>query len=144
MNDDKAFLDTNILVYAHDRGAGIKQQIAGALVEGLWQKRKGVLSIQVLQEFYVNIRRKALNPLGPKAAKQLLADYMCWEVVINDGESVLQAVDFETRYKISFWDGLILQAANFAGAAVLYSEDLSHGQRYGSVRIINPFLDAEG
>ncbi len=144
MNDDKAFLDTNILVYAHDRGAGIKQQIAGALVERLWQERKGVLSIQVLQEFYVNIRRKALNPLGAKAARQLLADYMCWEVVINDGQSLLQAVDFETRYKISFWDSLILQAANAAGAAVLYSEDLSHGQRYGSVRTINPFLVAEG
>ncbi len=83
MNDDKAFLDTNILVYAHDRGAGLKQQIAGALVERLWQKRKGVLSIQVLHEFYVNIRRKALNPLGPKAAKQLLADCMSWEVVCH-------------------------------------------------------------
>ncbi len=144
MNGDKSFVDTNILVYAHDRGAGIKQQTARALIESLWQRRKGVISIQVLQEFYVNVRRKALNPIKPKAARQLLADYMCWEVVINDGDSLLQAVELEARYKISFWDALILQAANSAGAAVVYSEDLSHGQRYENVRAVNPFIEADG
>jgi len=140
MSDDKSFLDTNILVYAHDRGAGGKHETAKALVENLWRQRKGVISIQVLQEFYVNVRRKALNPIRPKEAKQLLADYMSWEVVINDGESLLQAIEVETRYKISFWDALIIQAANVAGATVLYSEDLSHNQRYGDVRVNNPFI----
>jgi predicted nucleic acid-binding protein len=140
MTDDKSFVDTNVLVYAHDRGAGRKHEIAKALVENLWRQRKGVISIQVLQEFYVNVRRKALNPVRPKEAKQLLADYMSWEVVINDGESLLQAVETETRYKISFWDALIVQAANAAGATVLYSEDLSHDQRYGATRVNNPFI----
>lgn len=144
MNDDRSFVDTNILVYAHDRGAGTKYEIARALVETLWRQRKGVISIQVLQEFYVNIRRKARNPIGQKDAKQLLADYMCWDVVSNDAGSVLLAVDLETRYKISFWDALMLQAADAAGAAVLYSEDLSHGQRYGNVRANNPFIEVEG
>jgi predicted nucleic acid-binding protein len=65
---------------------------------------------------------------------------MSWEVVINDGESLLQAIEVETRYKISFWDALIIQAANVAGATVLYSEDLSHDQRYGDVRVNNPFI----
>ena len=144
MNADKSFVDTNVLVYAHDRGAGRKHEIAKALVENLWRQRKGVISIQVLQEFYVNVRRKALNPVRPKEAKQLLADYMSWEVVINDGESLLQAVETETHYKISFWDALIVQAANAAGATVLYSEDLSHDQRYGATRVHNPFIEVGG
>ena len=144
MNADKSFVDTNVLVYAHDRGAGRKHEIAKALVENLWHQRRGVISIQVLQEFYVNVRRKALNPVRPKEAKQLLADYMSWEVVINDGESLLQAVETETHYKISFWDALIVQAANAAGATVLYSEDLSHDQRYGATRVHNPFIEVGG
>ena len=144
MSDDKAFVDTNILVYAHDRGAGAKYEIAKELVEHLWRERTGVISTQVLQEFYVSVRRKALNPLQPRQAKQLLTDYLCWEVVVNDGEALLGAIDLETRYTISFWDALIVHAANLARAATLYSEDLNHGQLYGNVRVANPFFEAIG
>ncbi len=70
----------------------------------------------------------------------MIQDYLSWEVVVNQPESVLQALDIEVRYKISFWDALILQAAESCGAAVLYSEDLSTGQNYGTVRVINPLL----
>jgi len=66
---------------------------------------------------------------------------MTWQVVVNDGAAVLESLDFEERYRISFWDALIVQAAHNAGAQVLYSEDLSDGQRYGNVVVENPLID---
>lgn len=137
---DSHFVDTNVLVYAHDRGNGRKHQAAKELVTRLWHERSGVLSTQVLQEFYVNIRRKAAHPVGATAARRLIEDYLSWNVVINDGGAVLQAVDFEKRYKISFWDALIIQAANAANVTILYTEDLNHGQTYGMVEVRNPFI----
>lgn len=137
---DRVFVDTNILVYAHDRGAGAKHERAKALVSSLWQERSGLISTQVLQEFYINLRRKAKNPVSLEEAKRLLQDYLRWEVVINDGESILGAVDFERRFGLSFWDALVVQAANSAGAEILYSEDFNHGQTYGRVKVVNPFL----
>jgi len=134
------FVDTNILVYAHDRGSGRKHLAAKELVTKLWHERSGVLSTQVLQEFYVNLRRKAVHPIGATAARRLIEDYLSWKVVVNDGAAVLQAVDIERRYKISFWDALIIQAANAANVAIIYTEDLSHGQTYGMVEVCNPFV----
>jgi predicted nucleic acid-binding protein len=136
---DKCFVDTNVLVYAHDAGAGEKQEKAVALLERLWDQRRGVVSTQVIQEFYVNVRRKARNPVSPQEARQLVEDYLTWEVVANDGASILEALTLEERYRISFWDALIVQAAQRAGAATLYSEDLGAGQRYGTVEVVNPF-----
>lgn len=135
---DRAFVDTNLLVYAHDSSAGVKQEKARELVERLWHDRSGVLSTQVLQELYVSLR-KAPQPIPPAEARQVVADYLRWEVVVNTGESVLEATDFETRYRLSFWDALIVQAATASGVDTLYSEDLSHGQMYGAVRVVNPF-----
>lgn len=137
---DKFFVDTNVLVYAHDRGSGRKRSMANELVKRLWHERSGVLSTQVLQELYVNVRRKAEKPLSVSASRQLIEDYLCWQIIVNDGSTILQALDFEQRYTISFWDALIVQAANAAGAHLLYSEDLNHGQTYGMVEVCNPFL----
>ena len=135
---DRYFVDTNILMYAHDTSAGPKHERARAVVEELWRDRTGVVSTQVLQELSVNLRRKAGRPLDTKATRELVVDYLTWQVVVNGGDSILEALDLETRYQISFWDALVLQAAQASGAAILYSEDLSHGQTYGSVRVINP------
>ena len=135
---DRYFVDTNILMYAHDTSAGPKHERARAIVEELWRDRTGVVSTQVLQELSVNLRRKAGRPLDTKATRELVVDYLTWQVVVNGGDSILEALDLETRYQISFWDALVLQAAQASGAAILYSEDLSHGQTYGSVRVINP------
>ena len=137
---DKYFVDTNILLYAHDVTAGAKHDRARALVEELWRTRSGVLSTQVLQELCVNLRRKAGRPLDVKTTREIVTDYLSWEVVVNTGESVLEALEIENRYGISFWDALVIQAAESSGAAVLYSEDLSDGQTYGSVRIVNPLV----
>jgi predicted nucleic acid-binding protein len=92
----------------------------------------------VIQEFYVNVRRKAKRPISATEARQWVDDYLSWEVVVNDGESIRQAMVLEKRYRLGFWDALIVQAANAAGAAVLYSEDLAHGQVYGTVELVNP------
>ncbi len=137
---DKCFVDTNILMYAHDADAGEKHERARALVEELWRDRTGVVSTQVLQELVVNLRRKAARPLDPAAARDVVVDYLAWQVVVNTGESILHALDLEQRYHISFWDALIVHAADVSGASVLYSEDLSSGQRYGAVTVVNPLI----
>jgi predicted nucleic acid-binding protein len=138
----KCFVDTNILMYAHDTAAGEKHERARALVEELWRDRTGVVSTQVLQELVVNLRRKAAKPLDAAAAREVVVDYLAWQVVVNTGESILHALDLEQRHRISFWDALIVHAADVSGASVLYSEDLSDGQRYGAVAVVNPFIPA--
>ncbi len=125
-------------MYAHDVSAGTKHERARTIVEELWRTRTGVLSTQVLQEFSVNLRRKAGRPLDARTTGEIVADYLKWHVVVNDGESILEALDLEARYRISFWDALVIRAAQVSGAGVLYSEDLSHGQSYGTVRVVNP------
>lgn len=136
---ERAFVDSNVLVYAHDTGAGERHVVARDLVLRLWRDRAGVISTQVLQETYVNLRRKAARPLGVAEARDLIADYLAWDVVVNDGASVIEAVRLEERHGISFRDALIVAAAVAGGVGVLLSEDLNHGQRYGGVTVRNPF-----
>jgi predicted nucleic acid-binding protein len=135
---DKCFVDTNILVYAHDFTQGAKHERARALVQKLWESGNGVLSTQVLQELCISLRRKAARPLSAEGTRKVIEDYASWEIIVNTAESVLEALDIEMRHKISFWDALIVQAAGSSGAEVLYSEDLADGQSYGEVRVINP------
>lgn len=135
---DKFFVDTNILLYAHDRSAGDKHGRARALIDDLWSSGNGVLSTQVLQELCINLRRKTANPLSIQETRRLLQDYISWEIVVNTPESVIEALAIEVRYDLSFWDALIVQAAAISGATILYSEDLGDGQSYGAVQVVNP------
>lgn len=135
---DKFFVDTNILVYAHDSTQGAKHERARALVQRLWESGYGVLSTQVLQEFCINLRRKSARPPSVEETRKLLEDYSTWDIVVNTAESVLQALDIESRYQVSFWDALIVQAAASCEATIIYSEDLADGQAYGAVRVVNP------
>jgi predicted nucleic acid-binding protein len=135
---DKYFVDTNILMYAHDRSAGMKHERARQLIERLWVSGQGVLSMQVLQELCINLRRKIAAPPPIEEVRRLIQDYLSWEIVINTPASVLQALEIEVRYKTSFWDAQVLQAAESSGAAVLYSEDLAEGQKYGPIHVIDP------
>jgi predicted nucleic acid-binding protein len=137
---DKYFVDTDILMYAHDASTGAKHERAKVLVEQLWRDRTGVVSTQVLQELAVNLRRKVGRPVDLKATREIVADYLSWQVVVNGGESILEALDLQGRYQLSFWDALVVQAAQASGAAVLYSEDLSAGQEFGSVTVVNPLV----
>ncbi|MDR7458010.1 MAG: PIN domain-containing protein [Armatimonadota bacterium] len=138
----RRFVDTNILMYAHDRSAGEKHRRARDLVEGLWRDRSGVVSTQVLQELCVNLRRKAGRPLDLEATRDLVTDYLSWHVVVNTGDSILEALELEDRYRLSFWDALVVAAAQACGAEVLYSEDLADGQVYGTLRVVNPLVRA--
>jgi predicted nucleic acid-binding protein len=137
---DKYFVDTNILIYAHDASMGTKHKSARRLIEDLWTSGQGMLSTQVLQELCVNLRRKVARPLAVEEIRQLIRDYSSWEIVVNTPDDVIQALEIEVRYKTSFWDALILQAAEQSGAAILYSEDLAAKQWYGAVQVVNPLV----
>ena len=134
------FVDSNILVYAYDRTAGRKFDRARELIEQLWDGGNGVLSTQVLEEFYVTVTVKIPNPLKPRDARQIVSDLGTWTVVVLEIPDVLLASEMAERYRLSFWDGLILAAAHKEEAGTVWSEDLSHGQQYGEITVRNPFV----
>ncbi len=139
MKGTRTFVDTNVLVYAHDSSAGRKNEIARDTLLDLWESGMGILSTQVLQEFFTTLTRKIAKPVESASARQIIEDLLKWTVVINDGDSILAAIDIYNRYKLSFWDSMIVQAAVRGGAEVLLSEDMSDGQIIHGVRISNPF-----
>ena len=135
----RTFVDTNVLLYAHDAGNTLKQPIARALLEELWSDRSGVLSTQVLQEFYVVATRKFEPPMHRTEARELVGLYATWSVVQVDVEMILDAAALEANAKLSFWDALIVEAARRAGAMRLVSEDLQAGRQIAGIAIENPF-----
>lgn len=141
MNDKPGlqFLDTNILIYAHDESGGRKRDIAANLVRRLWVERQGCVSTQVLQEFYVTITRKVLQPLSADEASEVIDQLASWRMHRPDPKDILSAIRVHTRYGIAFWDAMIIQSASRLGCEVVWSEDLSEGQRYGDVLVRNPF-----
>ncbi len=138
-----AFVDTNILVYAENRDAGRKHTLAKELVTDLWHSGDGVLSIQVLQEFFVNVTRKVPRPLTPDDALAMVEQYLTWRVVENTGDLLLAGIRLASTLKVSFWDALMIQAARAARCDRLWTEDLNHGQRIGDLVILNPFLPSD-
>lgn len=134
------FCDTNVIVYAYDISAGPKRETARRLLVRLWQGDNGALSIQVLQETYVSLVRKLSPPVAPETARRIINNLVRWRVVEPDRYDVLAAIDTSLRWQISFWDAMLLLAARNAGAALLWSEDLNHGQSYDGVVVRNPFL----
>jgi predicted nucleic acid-binding protein len=134
------FVDTNILVYAYDQTAGRKFERSRELMERLWDTREGVISTQVLEEFYVTVTAKIPNPLKPREARQIISDLGTWTVALLETRDILAASEIAERYRLSFWDGLILAAAHKEEVATLWSEDLNHGQKYGETTVRNPLL----
>lgn len=135
----RQFVDTNILVYAHDVSAGKKRERARSLLEELWDSGEGCLSVQVLQEFFVIITRKVPQPLEPRTAALIVSDFSRWRVHSPGAEDVLEAIDLHGRSGVSFWDAMILQSAGRLGCEILFSEDMNDGQWYGGIRVSNPF-----
>lgn len=142
MIEGKTFLDTNILIYGHDVSAGRKHSVAYRIILDLWESRLGVISTQVLQEFFVTVTGKISSPLDKKIAREIVSDLMKWDVVVNDEESILDSIDIHSKYRYSFWDSMIIQAAAKGGAKVLFSEDMSGGRIVDGVEIVNPFVGA--
>jgi len=133
------FVDTNILLYAHDLAAGQKNTISADILRNLWDKRIGIISTQVLQEFYVNVTRKIENPLPRSKARGIIESYMAWPVELNDPGTVLSASEIEERHMLSFWDAMIVASARNAKAEKILTEDLNHGQEIDGILIENPF-----
>jgi len=138
--NDKCFVDTSVLVYAHDRTAGTKHHRALQLVEELWNSGKGVVSTQVPQELCVNLRKKVDPPCPGDELRRLILDHMSWEVMANTAESIVEALDLEVRYRTWFWDALILHSALHCGATILYTEDLAPGEKYGAIQVVSPLI----
>jgi predicted nucleic acid-binding protein len=134
------FIDTNILVYSQDIHDEIKHQTAEKLLTQLWTSGLGVLSTQVLQEFYSVATRKLRPPLTPTQARQVVLDYSEWCRVDTDPLLIISASRLSELHSINFWDALIVEAALRVGASELASEDLHHGHRFGEVTVRNPFL----
>ncbi|AYO31588.1 PIN domain-containing protein [Biomaibacter acetigenes] len=141
MNDNfkRQFIDTNVLVYAHDRSAGKKYERARKLLTNLWESRQGCISIQVLQEFYVTVVQKIAKPILTDKAARIITDLKEWNVHIPDVNDILYAIDIQQRNKLSFWDSLIICSAKKLNCDVIWSEDLNHGQYYEEIVVINPF-----
>ena len=135
----KIFLDTNILVYAHDKDGGEKHAIAVEIVRDLWEKRTGVLSNQVLQEFYVSVTKKILKPISKSEAREIIRAYICWSMSAIMPLSILRATEIEEKHRISFWDALVMVAAYEAKCEKILTEDMNSGQIIEGVLIENPF-----
>ncbi|ADE14979.1 PilT domain-containing protein [Nitrosococcus halophilus Nc 4] len=137
---DRFFIDTNVLIYAYDLDAGAKHLKAASIVKTCWEQRNGLISTQVLQEFYVNVTRKIPMPVPLAKARGVLNTYEAWPIIVNELSDVLFASELQERYQLSFWDALIVAAAHKGRATVLLTEDLNSGQIIAGVAIQNPFL----
>ncbi len=135
----RRFFDTNVLVYLFDADAARKQARARELLKQTVEEGLALLSTQVLQEFFVAVTRKLSAPLPPEQAERAARDLASLPIVQVDTEMILRAIATMRRYRLSFWDSLIVEAAMHGGAAVLYSEDFRHGQVIEGMTIENPF-----
>ena len=131
------FVDTNILIYANDRSAGRKRDLAGALLMRLTDRDEGALSIQVLTEFYAAVTRKRILP--DRDALEILWDYSHWAVHHPGIEHLMDAAELRVRFGLAWFDALILNSAIQLGCTTLWTEDFSDGQKFGDLTIRNPF-----
>ena len=133
-----AFVDTNILIYAHDLDAGVKRERAVAKLRELWDSGTGRLSVQVLQEFYVNATQKLTTPVARSTAREVIKTYGVWIHHATTVETVTRATELAELARISFWDALIVASAEAVDAEELLSEDLNEGQAIAGIKVVNP------
>lgn len=137
----KFFLDTNIFVYSFDRSSVAKLRRSSQLIGTAVTARTGVISYQVVQEFFNVAFRKFATPMTPEEAEQYLGAVFRPLLTVNSSQALYgEALRLTRRYRLSWYDSLIVAAALEAECSVLYSEDLQHGQRIGNLRVENPFL----
>ncbi len=140
--EPRAFVDTNVIVYALTEGGENKHEIARRLLRSLLEEGRACISTQVLQETFVTLTRKAGIPAD--AATGDVRDLSHWPVFVVDSQAVLDACNLAQAARVSFWDALMISAAVRMRAEVLYTEDLNHGQVVSGVRIVNPFISDDG
>ena len=139
---DKVFVDTNVLVYSRDTSEPQKQAQAMAWMTHLWKTQSGRLSYQVLQEFYVTVTEKLRPGLNSEEARRDVRSLLSWQPVAMDARVLEGAWLVQDQHKFSWWDALILSAAQVGECRYLLSEDLQENQELGSLRIVNPFRTA--
>ena len=139
---DRTFFDTNILVYGFDNSNQEKYEVASGFIIQAYQKGVGVISTQVLKEFYVTVTQKIPQKMDMADAEQAIRDFSMWMVVETNVALILKAIDIQRRHSLSFWDALIISAAFSGNASTVLTEDLNHGQVIEGISIRNPFLDA--
>jgi predicted nucleic acid-binding protein len=139
----KTFVDSNILIYAHDLDAGARQRRASELLKELWEDGVGRLSTQVLQEFYVNVTQKIRTPLVSGTAREIVRNYGAWVRTSITPATIVRASEIGEIWRISFWDSMIVAAAEQDGVSELLTEDLNHGQLVAGIRVVNPFSQSD-
>lgn len=135
------FVDTNILVYARDAGEPAKQRVAAEWLRKLWTEQRGRTSIQVLSEYYTTVTRKLRPGLSANEAWEDVAALLAWDPQEVDRTVIVRAHDIERRHSLSWWDSMIVAAAQLQDCTVLLSEDLQHGWTCGTVAVRNPFVE---
>ena len=138
------FVDTNVFVYAFDKGSSPKKRVAERLINQLMEEDRLRVSTQVLQELFVTLTRKVSQPCSRGEALAVLDDLTAWPLMVIDFAAIRAAVGLADQAKLSFWDALVVVAAARTGAAVLYTEDLNDGEEILGVRICNPFRGRRG
>jgi predicted nucleic acid-binding protein len=136
---DKVFVDTNVLVYSRDASEAQKQKRAMAWMSYLWQTRTGRLSFQVIEEYYAAVTGKLEPGLAPEIARQDVRSLLTWQPVHVEGRVIEGAWRLQDHFHLSWWDALIVSAAQIADCHYLLTEDLQEGQELGRVKTINPF-----
>lgn len=137
---DPCFVDANVFVYAINPAEPRKREAALALLSRLWGEQRARTSVQVINEFYAVVTRKLRYSIAKEEAQAQVEDLLAWHPHPVDAQLILQARSIETRYKLNWWDCLIVAAARAQNCAILYSEDLQHGAVYDGVKVIDPFL----
>jgi len=141
---DNIFVDTNILVYSRDSSEPQKQPLAAAWMAYLWENRRGRLSFQVLQEFYVTVVFKLKPGLGPEKARKDVRALYTWQPLPVDSRVMEGAWGIQDRFQLSWWDALIVSSAQVMDCSYLLTEDLQDNQKLGDLRVINPFHISPG
>jgi len=134
------FVDTNILLYARQAREPLKQPVASQWMERLWEEQRGRISVQVLSEYYITVTRKIKPVRAAEDAWDEVRDLFTWNPQATDAALFLRGREVEQRYRLSWWDCLIVAAAQLQNCALLLTEDLQHGAIYGDVTVRNPFV----
>ena len=140
----EVFVDTNVLVYARDSSEAAKHPRAVAWMEFLWRSRRGRLSTQILQEYYVTVTRKLKPGLSREQGRADVESLFSWGPIMVDEQVLSRAFAIEARWGLSWWDALVVAAADHCGCRWLLSEDLQHGQVFGDLTVVNPFRTEQG
>jgi predicted nucleic acid-binding protein len=134
------FVDTNVLCYAHDLGASQKHELSLDLLSRLFLEKAGVLSVQVLMEFYSNATGKLR--LTSQYAESVIDDFSAWRLHRPDYPSIVGAIHLQRRHRLSWWDAMIVNSALETGCSILWTEDLNDGQRFGDLVVRNPYKNS--